>query len=274
LKKLLTFGVPYQINTLLAVLKDDGMTIILGSILGTAGVGILGTAQRLAQYPLRFFMDNVTKVTFPAFSRMQDQRSDLAKGVTRSIFFICFLVFPSIIGLVVLAPLLVVVIPRYEKWAPALIPLSFLAINSLFAAVTTQITNLFNAIGKIKVTFKLMIMWTLLTFLLIPFLSTRFGVVGAASGYALVGTSSVIAIYIGRRMILFSLWDGVFKPGLAAGAMGLVLLFIRFVLPVNFYSVIFLVGLGIVVYALAIYFFVGSSILKDVKKGLGAIFSK
>src|SRR3990167_6603540 len=68
LKSLLKFGLPYQINTFLAVLKDDGMTVILGGILGASGMGILGTARKLAQYPLRFFMDNVTRVTFPAFS--------------------------------------------------------------------------------------------------------------------------------------------------------------------------------------------------------------
>ena len=93
LKSLLKFGIPYQINNLLATVKDDGMTIVVGGILGSYGLGILGTAQKLVQYPLRFFMDNVTKVTFPAFSRMQDDKADLERSLTRSIFFICALVF-------------------------------------------------------------------------------------------------------------------------------------------------------------------------------------
>ncbi|MBU0570233.1 oligosaccharide flippase family protein, partial [Patescibacteria group bacterium] len=53
LKKLLTFGVPYQTNTFLAVIKDDGMTVFLGGILGPVGIGLLGWAQKWAQYPLR-----------------------------------------------------------------------------------------------------------------------------------------------------------------------------------------------------------------------------
>lgn len=86
LKNLLKFGVPYQLNNFLATVKDDGLTIVLGGILGNFGLGILGTAQKLAQYPLRFFMDNVTKVTFPAFSRMQDDRNALARSLGRSVF--------------------------------------------------------------------------------------------------------------------------------------------------------------------------------------------
>ena len=97
LKKLLTFGVPYQLNTFLAVVKDDGMTVFLGGALGASGVGLLGWAQKWGYAPLRFFMDHVIKVTFPAFARMQDEKDELARTTTRSIFFICFLVFPYLL---------------------------------------------------------------------------------------------------------------------------------------------------------------------------------
>jgi len=94
-KSVLKFGIPYQANTLLAMVKDDGMTLFLGSFIGTSGIGLLGWAQKWAYAPLRFFMDQVIKVTFPAFSRLQDNRKDLSDLVTKSIFFICLLVFPS-----------------------------------------------------------------------------------------------------------------------------------------------------------------------------------
>ena len=150
LKSLLKFGLPYQANNLLATIKDDGMTAVLGGILGPVGVGLLGWAQKWAQSPLRFFMDHVIKVTFPAFSRMQDEANSLKRSLERSIFFICFLVFPTLAGVLVLAPILVEIIPKYQKWEPALIPLGLIAVNSVFAAVTTQLTNLLNSIGKIK----------------------------------------------------------------------------------------------------------------------------
>src|SRR4030066_1528893 len=226
LKKLLSFGVPYQANTLLATIKDDGMTVVLGGIFGPAGVGILGWAQKWGQAPLRFFMDHVIKVTFPAFARMQDAKDVLTRSLNRSIFFICFLVFPSLAGLLVVAPILVQIIPKYQKWEPALIPLVLIAINTLFAAVTTQLTNLLNSIGKIKITFKLMIMWTVLSWLLIPILSVKYSIIGAAAGYAIVGACSLFAIFITWRIVKFSLFESVLKPFIAAVIMTIVLLII------------------------------------------------
>lgn len=274
LKKLLTFGIPYQLNTFLATMKDDGMIVFLGSILGTAGIGFLGWAQKWAYMPLRLFMDNVLKVTFPAFSRMQDEREHLKRSVTRSIFFVCFLVFPSVVGLVILSPILVEIIPRYDKWEPALIPLFLISINTIFAAATTQLTNLLNAIGKIKTTFKLMIMWTVLTWALVPILAIKYGVNGAALGYALVGSSSIIAVYIVRRHVKFSLTEGVFRPAFAAALMGVILILTRKFLPVNLYSIGLLISLGFTVYVATIYLLVGPSIIADVRKVFNNLISR
>ena len=274
LKKLLSFGIPYQANTLLATLKDDGMTAVLGGILGMGGVGLLGWAQKWAQAPLRFFMDHVIKVTFPAFARMQDEKDHLKRSVTRSIFFICFLVFPTLVGLLLLAPILVQVIPRYEKWQPALLALSLIGINTVFAAVTTQLTNLLNSIGKIKITFKLMIMWTVLTWLFVPALAIKYGVSGAALGYAIVGASSVVAIYVARKYVRFSLRDSVLWPGISAAIMAIVVYLLREVLPVSFTSVWILIGVGAITYLVMTYLFVGSSLIIDAKKSFKAIFSK
>lgn len=274
LKKLLSFGVPYQANTLLATLKDDGMTAVLGGILGPAGVGLLGWAQKWGQAPLRFFMDHVIKVTFPAFARMQDEKDHLKRSLTRSIFFICSLVFPSIVGLILIAPLLTKIIPRYEKWEPALLPLTIIGINTVFAAVTTQLTNLLNAIGKIKITFRLMIMWTVLTWIFVPGLAYLYGVTGAAVGYAVVSASSVIAIYIARRYVRFSLKDSVVWPALSTLTMGIIVYFVRQGLPVRLTSIWILIGLGAVVYTASTYLLVGSSLIADARKGFKAFISK
>jgi len=274
LKDLFKFGIPYQINSLLATFKDDGITLVLGSILGPGGVGILTFAQKVARYPLTFFMDNVTRVTFPAFSRLQDKPQDLERSVTRSIFFITLLVFPSLAGIVLLMPWVVEIVPKYSKWSAALLPLMFVSINFAFAAATTQLTNLLNAIGKIKITFYLMIMWTILTWVFIPFLALRYGVDGASVGYSLVGVSSIIAIYIANKYVNFSITDSIIKPLLATIFMFIVLLFARNTMEVNILNLQLLVILGIVVYSVSIISMVGMSLLEDAKRSFKTIFSK
>jgi len=274
IKKLLSFGLPYQINTFIALLKDDGMTLVLGGILGVSGVGILGWAQKWAYAPLRFFMDHVNKVTFPAFSRMQEEGEHLTRAVTRSIFFISFLVFPSLIGLVVVSPILVRIIPRYGQWEAALIPLALIGVNTIFAAVTTPLTNLLSATGRIKTVSKLMIMWTVLTWIFIPFLAKNFGVNGAAAGYALVGISSVVAIYIAKKIVNFSLLDSFFKPLVSSVIMGIVIFVISKFFDPGLVLVLTLISIGVLVYMLSIYILVGSGIITDAKRSFRAVLGK
>ncbi len=274
LSGLFKFGIPYQVNTFLAALKDDGMTLVLGSILGPIGIGYLAFAQKFARYPLTFFMDTVTRVTFPAFSRMQHVTDELANSVTRSIFFICFLVFPSLVGIVVLAPTILIVIPKYMKWNPALLALSLVSINFAFAAATTQLTNLLNAIGKIRITFYLMIMWTVLTWGLIPFLSIRYGFNGAALGYAIVGASRVVAIAVAKKYVNFSVTNSTIKPLIGAILMGVVLLVLRGVLQPTLYSIGVLIIVGGLVYAAIMVSMVGVTLVEDAKKSFKTIFNR
>ena len=268
---LLKFGLPYQANTFLAVIKDDGMTVFLGGILGASGMGLLGWAQRWAFAPLRFFMDQVIKVTFPAFSRMQDNKEELSRAVSKSILFVCLLVFPSLVGLLLLAPSLTEIIPKYEKWQPALIALSLFSVNAAWAAVTTPLTNLLNAIGKITITFRLMIMWTTLTWVSTPFLAILYGVNGAAAGSAIIGTTSIVAIFIIRRYVTFDLVGSIGKPILASLIMGVVILFLRSILPVSFFGILAISVGGLVVYVSIIFFLVGNSIFTDAKRIFNAL---
>ncbi len=274
LSKLLRFGIPYQLNTFIAVVKDDGLTLLLGRIIGFDAMGILIWAQKWSQMSLRIVMDTVTKVTFPAFARMQTARDHLARSTTRSIFFITFLTFPAIFGLVILAPVIIKVVPRYEQWTPAMVPLALVSINALFASFTTQITNLLNAIGRIKTTFFLMLMWALLTWLLIPPLGSLYGVNGAALGFALVGSSSIVAVCLAKRYVDFSIRDSILKPLCAAFVMGAAIFILRRVLPVNVYSVSILIIVGIVVYSVVIVAFVGASLIEDARRSFRALFSR
>ncbi|MDD5415713.1 MAG: oligosaccharide flippase family protein [Candidatus Daviesbacteria bacterium] len=252
-KSILKFGIPYQANTLLAMVKDDGMTLFLGGVLGPSGVGFLGWAQKWAYAPLRFFMDQVIKVTFPAFSRLQDNRKDLSDLVSKSIFFICILVFPSLVMLVLVTPSLVQVIPKYIKWSPAVFALSVLTINSGLAAITTPLTNTLNAIGKITLTFKLMIMWTILTWIFVPALAVLYGVNGAAVGFAIVGLSSVIALYLVSKHVDINYLQSVGKPVLASIFMGICVFIISSLFSVSWQQIIGMVVAGLISYSLTIF---------------------
>jgi O-antigen/teichoic acid export membrane protein len=173
-----------------------------------------------------------------------------------------------------LFPLVINIIPKYAQWLPAVFPLTLLSINVLFAAITTQLTNVLNAIGKIKITSGLMVMWTVLTWLMVPYLAKRFGVEGAAGGYALVGVSSVVAIFIVKKYVNFSLIDGALRPLFASIVMGVTLFILKKMLPQNLTSLGILIITGLVVYILCVVVLVGASLIADAKKGFSVLLKK
>lgn len=274
LKQLLRFGVPYQVNSFIAVFKDQGIVILLGNTIGTTGVGLLDTSQRMVNLPLRFVMDNVTKVAFPALSRMQDEQDHLIRSVTRMIFFVSLLIFPTVVGFVVVSPVLFNVISQYQKWLVAVPIISVLAINTLFASVSTPLFNMLYAIKKVKVTLYLMVMWAVLTWALIPYLSITHGVMGAAIGYALVGASSVIPIYIAHKYVPFSFWHSFGKPFLATIVMIIVLLVVRPFVQVSVSGLGILIGSGVISYTAAILALVGAGLISDAKRSFKEILAR
>lgn len=220
LRHLLHFGLPYQVNTLLAVVKDDGMTLVLGGIVGASGLGYLGWANKWVSLPLRFFMDNITKVAFPAYARIQHDPLLLKRGVEKTLYFMVLVTLPIFVGMGILASPLIGLIPRYAKWAPALFPFYMYLINAAWAAVSTPLTNTLNAIGQIKTTFKLMIMWTVLTWVLMPLLGLRFGYRGVSVAAALIAFSSIVVLVVIRRYIKLDYVRVLRSPVLASIAMG------------------------------------------------------
>lgn len=274
LKHLLRFGVPYQANTFLAVVKDRLMNVFLWKIIGATGVGILGWAQKWAQMPLRLVMDAVIKVTFPAYARMQEHKKELSQAIEKTLFFITLLVFPMIIGLCLIARPLVTIIPRYSKWEIAILALYLYAINSFWGAVTTPLTNALTAIGKIKTVFKLMVMWTILTWILFPLLAIKYGFNGVAAASAIVAMSSVIAIWITKQQIEFRFLVPISKPIIASLAMGILVFVLTPSLAKNIFGIISVIALGGLAYFGLIYLLVGQQFIIDSKKLIHAIKKK
>jgi O-antigen/teichoic acid export membrane protein len=274
LNHLLKFGLPYQANTFLAVIKDRLMNVFLWKIIGATGVGILGWAQKWAQMPLRFVMDSVMKVTFPAYARMQSHQEELTKAIEKTLFFISFLIFPLILGMAVLARPLMAIIPRYSKWEVALLAFYFYCFNSLWGAVTTPLTNVLAAIGKIKIVFRLMVMWTILTWVFYPLLAFKFGYDGAAAAAALVALSSVVAIWVAKKEIKFQFLSSIAKPLVASMLMGVVVFSLARFLARNILGISVLAVVGGLVYFALIYFMLGEQLLADVRQFLNAVKKK
>jgi PST family polysaccharide transporter len=207
--RLMRFGLPFQLNSFLALVKDDLFTVFLGKILPFAEIGYIGWAKKWAEVPLRLIMDSVVRVTFPAFSRIQHDKEFLTRAIETTLFGLSITIFPITIALIYGIEPLVMSIPRYGKWEPALMSFYLFAISSAVAALNSPLTNALNAIGRIKTTLMLMIMWTSLTWILSVLFIHLFGFNGFALSLLIISLTIVVVIKLMQQIAHFSFWRSI-----------------------------------------------------------------
>jgi O-antigen/teichoic acid export membrane protein len=194
-------------------------------------------------------MDSVIRVTFPAFSRLQEHKVHLRTAIEKTLFGLSMAIFPISVGLLFFVQPLIGIIPKYAKWEPALLSFYILTISSVFAGLTTPLTNALNAIGKIKVTLGLMVMWTALTWVLTLTLIRFFGFNGVPLAFLLVSTTIVVVVGLVKREVQFSFWKSIYGALLASVLQGtLYAVLLRFV-PHSLLWLIIAGSAGVILYA-------------------------
>lgn len=263
LKGLLQFGLPFQANNILALIKDRLVPLIIASIIGPIGVGFVTWSQNLALLPV-LLVSNLIRLTFPTFSRLQDQKPLLKHFLERAVFLTSFFSFPLIFGLVSIAPSLIEHVVT-DKWKPALPLIYLFSINTFWATISTTFTNFLNAIGKIKITLKLMVMWTLLTWILSPVLALLYGFIGVGVASAIISFTSIVAIVITQRAVKINLIANTYQPFLASVATSLITFMIAQELAKDYLTTTLTVILGGFIYLLLVLLFFPDKLILAIK---------
>lgn len=252
-KRLMKFGVPFQLNSFLALLKDDLLTVYLGKVLPFAQVGYIGWAKKWAEVPLRLIMDSVIRVTFPAFSRLQHDHSLLVRAVEKTVYGLAITILPISCGLLFFVSPMVHLIPRYIKWEPALTSFYFFVGAAVLASLSTPMINAINAVGKIKVSLKFMVFWTVSTWLLTVVLLPRLGFNGFAVSLFAIGWSLIFVVAEIQKIANIQFVRSVQGPLVAAIVQGVwYAITLRYV-PLG-YPGLALVGIaGVILYAGMLY---------------------
>lgn len=207
LKDLLSFGIPFQSNSLLALVKDDLMIIFLGKMIGFSALGEIMWAKKWAEAPIRIIMDNVSKILFPLVSRLQEKGESMRKTVVATIW-IQFAVLAPILALsAFLMPYIVAWIPKYSKWASALPIFYIFCFASLFSTLSTPILNVFNALKKPKVPLSFMVFWTVMTWALSPIAVKTYGPIGFAYTQLALSTTFIPILLLMKHILKIEIFS-------------------------------------------------------------------
>lgn len=220
LKGMVNFGAKFQINDLLARVKDDLITlVVMSAFLTKDEIGLVAWSKRMASMPQQFTVNNIIAITFSTYSRLQHHPNLLRKAIEKTLYFVSLVTFPMLAGLSIFIVPLVHLIPKYARWQPALIGVSIFAINYAWAAISTPLTNTLNAVGHVNKTLLLMIMWTGLTWTLTPIGIILFGFNGVAIASAVIGFSSIVTIMMVQKTLPFSFWANIWRQLFATAAL-------------------------------------------------------
>lgn len=123
LRDLSKFGPPIIGATLLAFASRRLDTVIVGSALGLAMLGVYSMAQRVFQIVLQVVNKSTTDVAFSALSRLSESEQDRLHAFYRVIELTAALCFPTYVGLAVVAEPLTVTLfgAHWHDSAPVLV---------------------------------------------------------------------------------------------------------------------------------------------------------
>lgn len=262
-KNLLKFGIPYQSNSLLALIKDRLVPLVIAGMVGPAGIGYVTWAQGMAFAPLEI-MSAMIRITFPAFARLQNDKEALVKAIEKSLFVTSLMVYPVLFGLVAILPYLVKYVV-FIKWQPAIPSFYLFAFSAFWAVISTIFTNTLNATGHIKTTLKLMVFWTILTWLLTPLLVYMYGFIGVAIASFIISFTSVITIILVKRMLDINLFASLALPIGASICMAIVVHFFADMFIKNWSTTLLAVVIGAFTYLLLLFIFGRERIMTDLK---------
>ncbi|MEK7110011.1 MAG: oligosaccharide flippase family protein [Patescibacteria group bacterium] len=263
-KKLLSFGVPFQMGSFLALVKDDLLTLYLGKVLGFQALGYIGWAKKWAESPIRIIMDSLSRVLFPLFSRFQNEKDRLSRLVEKIIYYQSALIIPATLGLALIMGKMVQLIPRYSKWESAL-PLFYLfCLSSLFSSYSTPFMNLLNGVGKVKTTFYFMVGWTIATWVLTPILTKFFGIFGFPITLVILSSSFLLVQQETKKIIPFSFLKNIL-PFLFSGLVMSLFVFVLNQFTTSLPFLLILIAGGIIIYITTLIFVFKINLVEKIK---------
>lgn len=272
-KKLLSFGVPYQLNSVLALIKDNITPTLIAYWYGPIAVGFVQIAQNIATRPMEI-INIVSRVMFPAYSRIQHDKARLKRWIEKSVKFMATLYFPAIAGLLVVAPeiLKYLYADKSDKWLPALPTLLFFLAGAFPIVVTTTYTNALYALGKPKVVLALMMLYTVLTWGLGAPLIYKFGFVGIAiAGFIITYTTLPLVLREMNKVVQVDTWNNLKRPLAAALLMAVITFITNKLITTSLLTLAFTILVGMVTYIGLIIAFDGESLKLEFGNWIGLI---
>jgi O-antigen/teichoic acid export membrane protein len=247
----LRFGLFYQSSQIVSLVKDSITPMLIGFMVGAAGVGYISWAAMTAAYPVLALMV-LQRLYLPSFAKFQHDPAQFGAFIQQVIWATNAIAAPlAVILLVLIHPITFIVFGA--KWEAAIPLFYFFWIANIFVPTATPLQSLLNAIGRADLATVFAVMWMVLTWGFGWPLAATKGIMGIAIATAIVQLSNLVLFRTAQRFISFRILRIIYIPWLlACGAGVLLYVVIHFVPITNVFTLTAAAVLTLLTYAVAV----------------------
>lgn len=253
------FGLNVLAADIICIIGGQADRLVLGYFFGAAEVGYYSIAQRLITFTADFVGGSTQSAVLPLFSRIQNDKARVARGLKLAQSTLTMIIFPAFVGLAVVTPSLLRIVIG-GQWDSSILPTQILAFGSIAYWLGFFFGNVIMALGHPAVRLGVVFAWSLIQLVMI-LIGVRYGIPGVALGVA----ASQIIFYgveltVLRRLLQFSVpgyLGEALKPAIAAAVMAasVVCLDRYYEGDHSLLSVVMMVMLGMAVYGAVVLVF-------------------
>ncbi len=178
MRSVVTFGLRIAGTHVISNFSPTVTTFLMARLLGGGAVGLYAISQSLAEAPHRISTAIINQISFPVFSRLQQDREELSRYYLKISRYLAMVSLPVQAGLVLVAPDLVPALLS-AKWKEMVVPFQLICIENAVVVLTLTGTPLLTALGRGNLLFARALIGIALT-TAAALLGAQFGLVGVA----------------------------------------------------------------------------------------------
>lgn len=178
-------------TSIISLMYKNIYPIVIAKLFNPIDLGYFNRADTYAMYPSTIIGSIMSKVSFPIFSKIQDDNKKLITAYSNYIIYSSLVIFPLMVYMIALAkPLTLLVLT--EKWLPMVPLLQILCLDWMTDHLSKINLNILYVKGRSDLALKLEIIKKIIA-ISIFIISIFWGLIGICWGRAIYG---VIAVYI------------------------------------------------------------------------------
>ncbi|MBI4228119.1 MAG: lipopolysaccharide biosynthesis protein, partial [Deltaproteobacteria bacterium] len=199
-KELYSFGKWIFAIGIMSYLVMQGDNFFVGKVLGATALGFYAMAFRICNLPVSEMYTMISKVLFPAYSKLQDDIPKLREAYNKTMQVIFFVSFPMTSMIVVLSHEFTAIFLG-EKWLPIVPLIKVLSLYAFLRALAVFTGSLFQAVGRAEIDTKLLAYRLLIMMCLMYPFAQYWGIVGVAVAVLCSRVIDVVSVYIALGII-------------------------------------------------------------------------